>query len=115
MGGTANVLAAACAAGATVLVYASSGSVGVRPASLWVAPWQSIPTGHFKRLDDRDLDMPQRHTEFFGNYAVTKLQAEKLVKEADGKHGLRTASVRPSNGVYGRSVDARVMSLEPVS
>ncbi|KZV80891.1 NAD(P)-binding protein [Exidia glandulosa HHB12029] len=104
--GTENVIAAARAAGATVLVYTSSGSVGVRAASLWVAPWQSKPANYFQQLDDRDLNFPTRHTDFFANYAVTKAQAEKLVKDANAQGGLHTASVRPSNGVYGSGGDS---------
>lgn len=104
--GTANVLAAARKAGATAFVYTSSGSIGVRRANLWVAPWQSMPDVYFQRLDDRDLHMPAKHNEFFSNYAVSKMQAEKLVREASGKGGMPTASVRPSNGVYGIGGDS---------
>ncbi|EJD42934.1 NAD(P)-binding protein [Auricularia subglabra TFB-10046 SS5] len=104
--GTANVLAAARKAGATAFVYTSSGSIGVKRTNLWIAPWESMPKAYFQRLDDRDLDMPVKHTEYFSNYAVTKIQAEKLVREANGKGGMYTASVRPSNGVYGIGGDS---------
>ena len=34
------------------------------------------------------------------NYARTKILAEKFILENDGKHGIRTASIRP-NGIFG--------------
>lgn len=52
------------------------------------------------------MNLPQKHYDFFGNYAVSKFQAERLVRDADDKEtGFRTGCLRPGNGVYGRGGD----------
>lgn len=111
--GTRNVLAAARATGASILIYTSSGSVSVRRTRLWLWPWEQRPqfiVQTFKDDDDRSLEM--HHDEMFSNYAASKLKAERLVRAADGtpsgqqRQGrLRTGCLRPGNGIYGPGGD----------
>ena len=54
-----------------------------------------------------DARVPQSHHEFFGNYAVTKIEAERIIREADDlPSGFRTGCIRPANGIYGIGSDA---------
>jgi nucleoside-diphosphate-sugar epimerase len=120
--GTQNVLDAARAAGVSVLVYTSSGSVSVRRVRLWLWPWEKQPPFSVQIIDDDDSRLPRRHEDMFSNYAASKLKAEKLVRAADrtplpsaGKEGegkgkghqpeLRTGCLRPGNGIYGTGGD----------
>jgi len=116
--GTQNVLDAARAAGVSVLIYTSSGSVSVRRARLWLWPWEKQPPFSVQTIDDDDSRLPRRHEEMFSNYAASKLKAERLVRAADrtplpsssGKKGeqgqlLRTGCLRPGNGIYGTGGD----------
>ena len=114
--GTQNVLDAARAAGVSVLIYTSSGSVSIRRARLWLWPWEKQPPFSVQTVDDDDSRLPRRHEEFFSNYAASKLKAERLVRAADrtplpsGKKGqgqkqLRTGCLRPGNGIYGTGGD----------
>lgn len=118
--GTQNVLDAARAAGVSVLVYTSSGSVSVRRARLWLWPWEKQPPFSVQTIDDDDSRLPQRHEEMFSNYAVSKLKAERLVRAADRsplpsyekdqsqdhhRQLLRTGCLRPGNGIYGTGGD----------
>jgi hypothetical protein len=47
-----------------------------------------------------DTKIAQSHYDFFGNYAVTKIQAERLVQAAN-EPGFATGCIRPTNGIYG--------------
>jgi nucleoside-diphosphate-sugar epimerase len=106
--GTANVLAAAKAAGASVFSATSSASIAIRPVRTWVAPWVRQPRDYFQMLDTRDFKLPLRKREgYFGNYPATKAVAERLVCDADGE-GFRTGAIRPANGVYGNPTDNTV-------
>ncbi|KAG5637125.1 hypothetical protein H0H81_005718 [Sphagnurus paluster] len=106
--GTENVLRSARSAGASILIYTSSGSVALRRSRLLLWPWELSPPHFLQVVNDDETILPKRHEEFFSNYAVTKLRAERLVRAADktqssgGAHGvLRTGCVRPGNGVFG--------------
>ncbi|KAI5119375.1 hypothetical protein M0805_001051 [Coniferiporia weirii] len=114
--GTQNVLDAARAVGATVLVSTSSGSVCVRRSRFWLWPWEHAPPLFVQAIDDRDdaPHLPRRHGEFFSNYAYTKHLAEGLVRGADGSPSgapgasmrtLRTGCLRPGNGIFGPGGD----------
>lgn len=126
--GTQNVLDAARAAGVSVLVYTSSGSVSVRRTRLWLWPWEKRPVFWVQTIDDDDdARLPRRHEEMFSNYAASKMKAERLVRQADktplaappasaggreargdrrpGQRLLRTGCLRPGNGIYGTGGD----------
>jgi nucleoside-diphosphate-sugar epimerase len=118
--GTQNVLDAARATpGVNVLVYTSSGSVSIRPARLWLWPWEKErPAFSVQTIDDDDSRLPRRHEDMFSNYAASKLTAETLVRAADktslppsasggekGQQLLRTGCLRPGNGIYGTGGD----------
>ncbi|KAI1819924.1 NAD(P)-binding protein [Xylaria intraflava] len=106
--GTAIVLAAAKAAGASVFSATSSASISIRPVDTWVAPWAREPRNFFQVLNTRDFDFPLRKREaYFGNYPASKAAAERLVCEAD-QEGFRTGTIRPANGVYGNPTDNTV-------
>ncbi|KAI1817668.1 NAD(P)-binding protein [Poronia punctata] len=103
--GTANLLAAAKAAGASVFSATSSGSIAIRTVGTWVAPWETEPRDFFQVLDTRDFEKPLRkREEYFGNYAASKAVAERLVCDAN-QEGFRTGAIRPANGVYGNPTD----------
>ncbi|KAL3451286.1 hypothetical protein BJX65DRAFT_293803 [Aspergillus insuetus] len=79
VGGTINVLNAAKQAGATCFISTSSGSVSIRRARYWIAPWERTPK-HF----------------------VQVLEAEHIVRAADDlASSFRTGCIRPANGIYG--------------
>jgi nucleoside-diphosphate-sugar epimerase len=109
IGGTQNVIDACRAAGASVLIYTSSGSVAVRNTRFLLWPWEKSPERFVQSFSDTDKEMPSAHDEFFANYAYTKIKAEELMKAADGTttNGvtLRTGAIRPGNGVYGPGGD----------
>lgn len=106
--GTANLVAAAKAAGATVFSATSSASIAIRPVGTWVAPWAAEPKDFFQTLDTRDFDLPLRKREaYFGNYPASKAVAERLVCDED-RDGFRTGTIRPANGVYGNPTDNTV-------
>jgi hypothetical protein len=110
--GTQNVIACARSNGVDVLVYTSSGSVGVWRSRHWLWPWEKEPTRFFQRLDDETAP-PTEHEDFFSNYAASKIHAEKLVQEADGTRLgdgdgmgiMKTGCLRPGNGVFGPGGD----------
>lgn len=106
VGGTRNVLEAAKDAGADRFIATSSGSVGLRRPSFWIAPWTFIPRYLVQVLSDYATGQPREHDEFFGNYAVSKFEAEELVRNAD-EPGFRTGCIRPANGIYGVGADTR--------
>ncbi|KAF8970469.1 NAD(P)-binding protein [Flammula alnicola] len=106
--GTQNVIDASRAVGATVLIYTSSGSVGVHSTRFLLWPWEEEPKQFVQVINDDDSRLPKRHEDFFSNYAATKIEAERLVRAADrattgaqGKDLLRTGCIRPGNGVFG--------------
>lgn len=108
--GTQNILDAARDVGATAMIYTSSGSVGVRRSSFWLLPWQKQPKYFTQVINDDDSNLPKRHDQFFSNYAVSKLTAERRVRASDrspsGKGKvLRTGCIRPGNGVFGPGGD----------
>jgi len=106
--GTANVLAAAKAAGASVFSATSSASIAIRPVGTWVAPWCKEPKRFFQVLDTQDFALPLRkREEYFGNYPLTKAVAERLICAAN-EEGFRTGTIRPANGVYGNPTDNTV-------
>ncbi|KAI0876219.1 hypothetical protein GGS24DRAFT_452445 [Hypoxylon argillaceum] len=106
--GTAHLLAAARAAGASVFSATSSASIAIRPVGTWAAPWAREPRGFFQVLDTRDFDLRPREREgYFGNYPASKAVAERLVCGADCE-GFRTGAIRPANGVYGNPTDNTV-------
>ncbi|OCH93928.1 NAD(P)-binding protein [Obba rivulosa] len=102
--GTQNIVNAARKAGASVLVYTSSGSLLMRPTRFWLWPWEKKPEYVVQVISD-ETRVPQRFEEFFSNYAVTKRTAESIVSEADKtpsvKGVLRTGCIRPGNAIYG--------------
>jgi nucleoside-diphosphate-sugar epimerase len=103
--GTANVLSSAKAAGADVFIATSSGSVAVWPANFWIPLWKQWPDGYLQVFNEDDACKPLRpHEEFFGNYAVAKAHAERLVLKANSET-LRTGCIRPVNGIYGNKYD----------
>ncbi|KAF4582584.1 hypothetical protein EYR38_002712 [Pleurotus pulmonarius] len=105
--GTQNIINAAKAIGADILVYTSSGSVAVRRSRFWLWPWESKVPFHFQVIDDDEHNhvLPRRHEQFFSNYAVTKMHAETLVRKADKTGRLRTGCLRPGNGIFGPGGD----------
>ncbi|KAK5625744.1 hypothetical protein RRF57_001460 [Xylaria bambusicola] len=106
--GTANLLAAAKAAGVSVFSATSSASISIRSVGTWVAPWAREPRDFFQVLDTRDFKLPLRERSgYFGNYPASKAVAERLVCDAD-QEGFRTGTIRPANGVYGNPTDNTV-------
>lgn len=99
--GTQNILSAARSIGATALVYTSSGSIFVRRTRFWLWPWEHRPDYSVQVISDDDDMIPKRPEHFFSNYALTKAVADRCVREADGKGGLRTGCIRPGNGIFG--------------
>ncbi|EKM75813.1 hypothetical protein AGABI1DRAFT_63993 [Agaricus bisporus var. burnettii JB137-S8] len=110
--GTKNVIDAATHVGADILVYTSSGSVGIRSNRWLLWPWERSPKYFVQVIHDRDQEREKdrRHEDYFSNYAVSKGMAEKLVRNANGrvvnsKGGspkvLRTGCIRPGNGMFG--------------
>ncbi|KAJ7755324.1 3-beta hydroxysteroid dehydrogenase/isomerase family-domain-containing protein [Mycena maculata] len=109
VGGTQNIINAARDIGATVLVYTSSGSVSVRSTRFLLWPWETEPRSFVQAINDDDTNIPKKHYDFFSNYAVTKMEAEKRVRAADksaSRDGvLRTGCLRPGNGIFGPGGD----------
>ncbi|KAK4224812.1 hypothetical protein QBC38DRAFT_285763 [Podospora fimiseda] len=106
--GTANVLAAARAAGADIFSSTSSASISIRPVNPFVSFWAKEPENYWQILDERDFWKPCRpYHEFFGNYPASKAVAERLVCDANCP-SFRTGCIRPANGVYGNPTDNTV-------
>ncbi|KAI0322971.1 3-beta hydroxysteroid dehydrogenase/isomerase family-domain-containing protein [Amylostereum chailletii] len=107
--GTQNVVDAARSIGASALVYTSSGSVLVRRTRFWLWPWEKQPARFTQTFTDDDSIIPARGDDMFSNYAVTKIQAERLIRAADaspsGSTVLRTGCIRPGNGIFGPGGD----------
>ncbi|KAJ5785568.1 3-beta hydroxysteroid dehydrogenase/isomerase family protein [Penicillium pulvis] len=103
--GTRNVVNAAKENGTSCFISTSSGSVGLHRPDFWIAPWEKLPKRVTQVWND-DAPLPQRHDEFFGNYAVTKVEAERLVRSEDNlSSNFRTGCIRPANGIYGIGSD----------
>ena len=115
--GTKNVIDAAKKIGATILVYTSSGSIGIRSNRFLLWPWESSPKFHTQIIRDEDQEREKSwtHYAFFSNYAVSKSMGERLVRGASGQPVqplnsnnksafpkiLRTGCIRPGNGIFG--------------
>lgn len=99
--GTVNLLNAAKKHGASCFISTSSGSVALRSGSFWLPPWRKTPKHMIQVISDA-TPLPQEHYDFFGNYAVSKAEAESLVRAADDlESNFRTGCIRPANGIYG--------------
>ncbi|KAJ7135961.1 NAD-P-binding protein [Mycena epipterygia] len=108
--GTHNIIDAARNVGATALVCTSSGSVSVRSTRFLLWPWETEPKLFVQAINDDEALIPKRHYDFFSNYAVSKIAAEREVCAADktpSRDGkvLRTGCVRPANGIFGPGGD----------
>jgi nucleoside-diphosphate-sugar epimerase len=106
--GCANTIAAARGAGADVFVATSSGSIAIRPINVWIWPWEKHPRNMVQVYadPDRDQTLRARHL-YFGNYALSKAQAEDMVIKANAD-GFRTGCIRPACGVYANRYDLTV-------
>ncbi|RAH82113.1 NAD(P)-binding protein [Aspergillus japonicus CBS 114.51] len=103
--GTVNLLKAAKKHGASCFISTSSGSVALRSGSFWLPPWRKAPR-HMVQVISDATPLPQEHYDFFGNYAVSKAEAESLVRAADDLDtNFRTGCIRPANGIYGIGED----------
>lgn len=99
--GAKNVLNVAKKAGASCLIGTSSGSVAVHRPKFWLPPWKATPDRFTQALNDSS-PLPKEHSEFFGNYPVSKIEAERMICAADdARSNFRTGCIRPANGVYG--------------
>lgn len=107
--GTQNVIQAAKAAGVSILLYTSSGSSCLRRSRFLLWPWETEPPYFLQIVTDDDNKVPKRHGEFFSNYAYTKMEGERLTREADrspsGNGILRTGILRPGNAIFGPGGD----------
>lgn len=104
--GTRNVLSAAKKAKASIFISTSSGSITLHRPNFWIPPWTKYPSKIVQIIND-GANLPPSHDKFFGNYAVTKAEAERLVRAADDRtSNFRTGCIRPANGIYGIGSDA---------
>ncbi|KAJ5710059.1 hypothetical protein N7493_009651 [Penicillium malachiteum] len=104
--GTRIVMNAAKRNGASCFVSTSSGSTLLHSLKFWIPPWVKIPGRAVQLLSDSS-PAPEKHEDFFGNYSVSKLEAERLVRSADDLSlNFRTGCIRPANGIYGIGCDA---------
>ncbi|PHH88195.1 hypothetical protein CDD83_7854 [Cordyceps sp. RAO-2017] len=105
--GTAHALSAARKAGAGLFILTSSSNAGSRGVQWLFPPWRRQPR-HFAQFigdDDFSAGRPGRAAhEFPSNYAASKAEAERLVCGSDAAE-MRTAAIRPGNGVYGHRDD----------
>ncbi|KAG6852596.1 hypothetical protein C0991_010721 [Blastosporella zonata] len=104
--GTENIVNSARSAGASILIYTSSGSVAVRRSRFLLWPWEKEPKFFVQVINDDETALPKRHAEHFSNYAATKMQADRIVRAADRSRSgtasiLRTGCIRPGNGIFG--------------
>ena len=113
--GTQNVVEASRRIGVSALVYTSSGSVGVKRTRFWLWPWEKEPNLFTQVINDDEDQLPRRHDQFFSNYAISKLKAERYVRKADrtrsGSGVIRVGCLRPGNGVFGPGGDLLVSWL----
>ena len=108
IGGTQNVVNAARSAGASILVFTSSGTIPIHNSRFWLWPWETEPKFFVQVVTDDEKLIPKRHYDFYSNYAVTKAQADRIVREADRSPSaggiLRTGCIRPV-GIFGPGGD----------
>ena len=107
--GTINVINACKEIGANTLIYTSSASVSVRRSRFWLWPWEARPAFFVQVYKDDDTNLPKPEDQF-SNYGVSKILAEKAVRDADKSptnrsHTLRTGCIRPGNAVFGPGGD----------
>jgi len=103
--GPENVIKGSLACGATILIFTSSGSIGVRSTKFLLAPWEPQPKFFTQILRDGTQDPVRPHSTFSSNYAYTKMVGELRILAADRSTGtggkvLRTGAIRPSS-IYG--------------
>jgi len=107
--GTKNIINSARSIGAPLLLYTSSGSVAIRNSRFWLWPWERKPKYFVQVINDDEILTRKPPSDFFSNYASTKMAAERLVRAADGSPSgdgvLRTGCIRPGNGVFGPGGD----------
>ena len=107
--GTRNVVEAAREAGADVLVATSSGSIGIVVPRFFAKPWKPMYPGEFQVSENGDpvsvRGLESELGECGSCYAWSKMRAEKCVREANGKGGMRTGCIRPGHAIYGHGVD----------
>ncbi|KAJ3732598.1 NAD(P)-binding protein [Lentinula guzmanii] len=112
--GTENIIKAARATGASILIYTSSGSVAQRNTRLLLIPWLEKEPEHFVQVlgDQEPNKLPQTLDGFTCCYSHSKLEAEVLIRAIDGSSSgpnedkvLRTGCIRPANGIYGPGAD----------
>lgn len=112
--GTANSVAAAREAGASIFIYTSSSHVSKRTIDFFFWPWKARPSNFMELATTEDFDkpLPPNH-EFANNYVRSKAEAERLVCGADeGSSGkFRTGALRPGNGIYGHKSDTIIGRL----
>lgn len=104
--GTKNVVDACLSIGASILLYTSSSSIGVRNQRLLLWPWESSSKYPVHLLTDDENSFPKRHEETASNYTYAKLLADRLVRDADKRPTttgvpLRTGCLRIGNAVFG--------------
>ncbi len=113
--GTQNVVEASRRIGASTLLYTSSGSVAVKRTRFWLWPWEREPELFTQVINDNEDNLPKRDDEFFANYAISKLKAERYVRAADGARSgsglIRVGCLRPGNGIFGPGGDILVSWL----
>ncbi|KZV65464.1 NAD-P-binding protein [Peniophora sp. CONT] len=103
--GTQNILDACQRTGVKILVYTSSGSVLVHRTRFLLGLFEKEPPMFTQAVDDKS-PIPDRHDKTFSNYAASKIEGEKRVRNANGTgKGLRTGCIRPGNGIYGPGGD----------
>ena len=104
--GPMNVIKGSIACGATILIYTSSGSIGVRKTEFLLAPWKPQPERFAQVLRDDADESTRPHSAFSSNYAFTKMAGEGRILAADKSPGLggkilRTGALRPGCSIYG--------------
>ena len=110
--GTAHVLQAARDDGAQLMIYTSSSTVEHLPVDFFPRPscssWSRLSLGsnYAQILSAADFALPLRPASRFAtNYALSKAEAERLVKAADMPGVMRTGIIRPGNAIYGHPDD----------
>ncbi|KAF9061101.1 3-beta hydroxysteroid dehydrogenase/isomerase family-domain-containing protein [Rhodocollybia butyracea] len=112
--GTEHVLKASFAAGGSILVFTSSGSVAQRRTRLLLIPWVEKEPENFVQVlgDQEPSELPKSVDGFCCCYAHTKLRSESLIRASDnspsgpsGETTLRTGCIRPANAIYGPGAD----------
>lgn len=104
--GTENVIEICKTLGVDILIYTSSGGVGVRPLlNHWLLPWKKHHDRLVQPLPEPGLESDVRDSdEYFSLYAATKALAERMVLLVNSST-LKTGAIRPCNGIYGNKYD----------